>query len=225
MSLKNGLIRWVAIPAGAALIRAHARTLRRRVEGEESLRRHLGAGKRVLFASWHQRFYGGIAYLRPYRPTIMISQSADGEMIARIVRALGWGPVRGSSSRGGAAAMTAMVESFAGHQVGGHIVDGPRGPACVIKPGLLRIAQKADASIMPVYVAYARAWQARSWDRFQVPLPFTRVLIRFGRLIEPPGELDAEDFDTYARDLDVEFAREYARVDADVRGGYRGRRT
>jgi len=218
-SFKNGLVRWVAIPAGAALVRGHARTLHRRIEGEDQLRRHLSNGKRVLFASWHQRFYGGIAYLRPYRPSIMISQSADGEMIANVVRALGWRPVRGSSSRGGAAAMADMVAAFREQQVGGHIVDGPRGPARVIKPGLIRIAQKAAASIMPVYVGYARAWEARSWDRFQVPLPFSRVLIRFGRLIEPPRDLEPDDFGTYCADLDVEFAHEYARVDADVRDG------
>jgi lysophospholipid acyltransferase (LPLAT)-like uncharacterized protein len=197
-------------------VRAHARTLRLRVQGEDCLREHLAGGGRVLFASWHQRFYAGVDYLRPYRPAIMISQSADGEMIARIVKAIGWTPVRGSSSRGGAIAMAGMIECLSKGKVGGHIVDGPRGPARTIKPGLIRIAQGARASIMPVYVAYARPWEAKSWDRFQVPLPFTRVLMRFGRLIEVPEELESEQLRRLCADLDVEFAREYENVDAEV---------
>jgi lysophospholipid acyltransferase (LPLAT)-like uncharacterized protein len=173
----------------------------------------------VLFASWHQRFYAGIAYLRPYQPAIMISQSADGEMIASIARAIGWTPVRGSSSRGGAAAMTGMIDCVSKSRIGGHIVDGPRGPARTIKPGLIRIAQRAQASIMPVYVAYARPWEARSWDRFQVPWPFSRVLIRFGRLIAVPDELESEGVGELCRELDVDFAAEYEKVDAEVRRG------
>lgn len=216
MAIKDWCIRRLGIPTGAALVRGHARTLRTRIEGEERLRDHLATGARVLFASWHQRFYGGIAYLRPYRPAIMISQSGDGEIIANIVDALGWMPVRGSSSRGGAAAMSGMIDQVGAHHVGGHIVDGPRGPARAIKPGLLRIAQRARAAIMPVYVGYARPWEARSWDRFQVPLPFTRMLIRFGRLIDVPADLASEHFDALAARLEVEFAAEYARVDADV---------
>jgi len=216
-SIKRWLIRWVLIPTGSVLVRAHTRTLRLRVQGEDRLREHLDAGGRVLFASWHQRFYAGIAYLRPYHPAIMISRSADGDMIAHVVKTIGWTPVRGSSSRGGALAMAGMIECVSTSKVGGHIVDGPRGPARTVKPGLIRIAQKARASIMPVYVGYARPWEAGSWDRFQIPRPFTRVLIRFGRLIEIPENLESERFGELCEDLDVEFTREYAKVDADVR--------
>lgn len=214
--MRDWIIRRLGVPAGVALVRGHARTLRTRVEGEERLQTHLATGAGVLFASWHQRFFGGIAYLRPYRPAIMISQSGDGEIIANIVNAMGWTAVRGSSSRGGALAMAGMIDHVAESKVGGHIVDGPRGPARTIKPGLLRIAQRARAAIMPVYVGYARSWEARSWDRFQVPLPFSRMLIRFGRLIDVPRNLPAERFEGLSKDLDVEFAAEYARVDADV---------
>jgi hypothetical protein len=200
----------------AAALRTHARSLRLTVENEEPLRAHLAAGGRIVFASWHQRFYSGICYFGRYAPVIMISESRDGEMIARLAEHLGWRPVRGSSSRGGRAALAAAVAALRDGPVAGHIVDGPRGPARKIKPGIAVLAQRADARIVPVYVAYARAWQARSWDRFQVPWPGSSVLIRFGRLIDVPPELAGEAMDRWCVDLDDEFAGEYARAAADV---------
>jgi lysophospholipid acyltransferase (LPLAT)-like uncharacterized protein len=100
-------------------------------------------------------------------------------------------------------------------------VDGPRGPARKIKPGIAVLAQRTDARIVPVYVGYARPWEARSWDRFQVPRPFTPVLIRFGPPTEVPATIAGEELVRWCADLDQVFEREYARVDADVRRGTR----
>jgi lysophospholipid acyltransferase (LPLAT)-like uncharacterized protein len=200
-----------------AALRLHARTFRLRVEGEEPLRAHLAAGGRIVLSSWHQRFYGGICYFARYQPVIMISQSRDGEVIARLVEMLGWMAARGSSTRGGHDALAAMVEEMKHRSVAGHIVDGPRGPARKIKPGIAVLAQRTDARIVPVYVGYARPWEARSWDRFQVPRPFTRVLIRFGPPTVVPQAIAGEDLVRWCAELDQVFEREYARVDVDVR--------
>jgi lysophospholipid acyltransferase (LPLAT)-like uncharacterized protein len=201
---------------GVAALRLHARTLRLRVEGEEPVAAHLAAGGRVVFSSWHQRFYGGICYFARYRPVIMISQSRDGEIIARLVDLLGWKAARGSGTRGGHDALAAIVEELKHRQAAGHIVDGPRGPTHRIKPGIVVLAQRTGAHIVPVYVGYARPWEAKSWDRFQVPRPFSRTLLRFGLPREVPAELGGEALDRWRGDLDSEFEREYARVDADV---------
>jgi lysophospholipid acyltransferase (LPLAT)-like uncharacterized protein len=213
--LRNGFV----LRLVAFALRAHARSLRLTVENEEPLRAHLATGGRIVLASWHQRFYSGICYFGRYNPVIMISESRDGEMIARLAEYLGWRTVRGSSSHGGRAALAALVTALRDGPVAGHIVDGPRGPAGKIKPGIAVLAQRADARIVPVYVAYARAWQARSWDRFQVPRPWSSVLIRFGRLIEVPADLAGEAMDGWCADLDEEFTDEYARAVADVGGG------
>jgi lysophospholipid acyltransferase (LPLAT)-like uncharacterized protein len=207
---------------GAWALRAHARTLRLRVEGEEALRAHLEGGGRIVLSSWHQRFYGGIVYFRRYAPVIMISQSRDGELIARLVSMLGWTAARGSTTRGGRDALAGIVDMLtdpaSGRRVAGHIVDGPRGPARKIKPGLAVLAQRTGARIAPVYVAYARPWEARSWDRFQVPRPWSRVLIRFGALIDVPAGLGGDGLERWSAELEREFERQYARADADVRG-------
>lgn len=201
---------------GALALRAHARSLRLEVEGEEPLRAHLAAGGKIVLSSWHQRFYGGICYFARYRPVIMISRSRDGELIARLVELLGWTAARGSSTRGGRDALAAMADELQHRQVAGHIVDGPRGPARKIKVGIAVLAQRTNARIVPVYVAYARAWEARSWDRFQVPRPFSTVLIRFGPPIEVPSALAGDELERWCGELDQEFEREYARADADV---------
>ena len=223
MSIRTWLFRWILIPLGVVLLRLHALTLRFSVEGEAPVRERVDAGGRVLLCSWHQRFFGGIVWFKRYAPAIAISQSRDGELISRMVEKMGWTPVRGSSSRGGAAALSGMIEAIVGGTVGAHIVDGPRGPARRLKPGLVRIAQRTRAPIVCIYVGYSRTWEARSWDRFQIPLPFSRVLMRFGRMIEVPEELEPGGFEKLNAELEAEFEREYARVDADVRLSRKGR--
>ena len=221
-SARRKVSRWLTsdpvLRLGVALLRLHARSLRIRVEGEAPLHAHLAAGGRIILSSWHQRFYGGICYFARFRPVIMISQSRDGELIARLVELLGWTAARGSSSRGGHDALAAMVDELGRRQVAGHIVDGPRGPAGKIKPGIAVLAQRANARIVPVYVGYARPWEAGGWDHFQVPQPFSSVLLRFGQPLEVPLALAGTDLDRWCSDLDGVFEREYAQVDADVRG-------
>jgi len=214
--MRRWLFEHLGIPLGVALLRAHASTLRITVENDGPLDELVDAKVPVLLCSWHGRFYGGISFFQRYAPAIAISLSGDGELIARLVERLGWRPVRGSSSRGGAQALGGMIAALEQGGVGGHIVDGPRGPAGQIKPGLVRIAQKTGARIVCIYIGYARAWRASSWDRFCVPLPFSRMLLRVGRPIEVPAELSREEFDSLTQQLQAEFAAEYARVDADV---------
>jgi lysophospholipid acyltransferase (LPLAT)-like uncharacterized protein len=143
----------------------------------------------------------------------MISQSRDGEMIARVVDILGWRSVRGSSSRGGSRALK-EVRSLTkqGFRIG-HIVDGPQGPFGVIKPGLLTIAQFAGAPILPVIMSAQRRWVFNSWDRFMVPKPFSKVLIRFGTPIAVPRRLDAHAFEDLRRQTEARLKDLYAQTD------------
>jgi lysophospholipid acyltransferase (LPLAT)-like uncharacterized protein len=170
---------------------AYSRTWRLRVENEKLWLDHLAGGGRVLLCAWHQQFFGFIRRFRRYRhhrPSLMISQSRDGELIAGVAALTGWQAVRGSSSRDGRRALGEMVAHLRGSRLAAHVVDGPRGPAGVVKSGVIRLAQSAGALIVPVYLEAPQAWYARSWDRFCVPKPFSRVTIRFGDpLTLPPG--------------------------------------
>ncbi|GAB6145525.1 lysophospholipid acyltransferase family protein [Desulfocicer niacini] len=201
--------------AGLILVRLLSLTYRVRIidsENETSIRNRGGG---IVYASWHQRFFPGITFFSRRRPiAIMISHSRDGEMISRVVDVLGWLPVRGSSSRGGSRALQEIKKlARQGFNIG-HIVDGPRGPFGVVKPGLLRIAQASGLPIIPTITSSFRPFVFNSWDRFMVPRPFSRVIIRFGRPVFVQEGLTPEEFETKRQVLETTLNQLYARTDA-----------
>lgn len=163
-------------------IHLYSATFRLTVENEEAWMALLQQGDRVLLCAWHQQFFGAIHHFRKYRPLkpcLMISRSKDGEIIAGVAERTGWIPVRGSSSRGGREAMREIIAKLNETGLAAHIVDGPQGPAGIVKNGLIAIAQATGAAVVPFYVSADRAWHFKSWDRFMLPKPFSRVTIRF----------------------------------------------
>ena len=143
----------------------------------------------------------------------MISQSRDGDFISNIVSLLGWIPVRGSSTRGGKEALVKLKElSLKGYKIG-HIVDGPKGPFGEIKPGLLRIAQVSGVPIVPTITSGQKKWIFNSWDRFMIPKPFSRVIIRFGEAIPVPPELNQDEFARTTRLVEKRMAELYKETD------------
>ncbi len=171
--IKFFLIRYALTFPAYYLLRLYAKTVRLGFEGDAAVRNHLERGERIVLASWHQRFFGGLLSRRRLgRPIcIMISKSRDGDFIADVVERIGWVPVRGSSSRGGRQTLKVLVDEIARTRIAGHIVDGPKGPPRVVKPGLILPAQKAGAAICPTYVLYENPWVFNSWDRFMIPNP------------------------------------------------------
>lgn len=208
------ILRFLTSPA-YYLLSLYAKTLRLTFQGDAAVLEHVKAGNRVLFACWHQRFFGGFYFPGLYRlkPCIMISRSRDGDFIAAVVGRMGWVPVRGSSSSGGRSALREMGEGVVEQTVGAHIVDGPTGPPRRVKPGLLSIARNTGAAVCPAYVVYERCWTFNSWDRFMVPKPFSRILIRFGELIRVPETLDGEAFENLRLKIENTMISEYETLD------------
>jgi hypothetical protein len=211
--------RWIGRSV-SGLLRCLYRSWRVRFEGFEPVEAEVAAGRPVILITWHGRILTSIAHYGPrYRPHTMISQSRDGERISAVAGPLGVIPVRGSSSRGGARALLAAVRLLEKGHVLAHVVDGPRGPAGEIKPGLMLMAQRSGAVIAPMYSASRHHWTAtRSWDRMELPLPWTRVLYRLGPLRRVAPELDEAGLDAARRALEAELREGYAQADADVRG-------
>lgn len=193
----------------------YAKTTRLKLENEEELREYLKNNGRVLIYSWHQRFLWGFYLPRIFgeSPCIMISQSRDGDFIADVARRVGWIPIRGSSSRGGKKALQQMIAGIAENRLGGHVVDGPTGPPRIVKPGLVSLAQKSGAAICPGYVSYEKPWIFNSWDRFMIPKPFSRILLRFGSLKLIPEEMDAYQFEDVRLRIEKELIRGYEEAD------------
>lgn len=182
------------------LIRAYAWTFRLHVENEKPWLEYRQNGGRVLLCSWHQQFFSAIRHFKtyaPYHPALMISQSKDGDIIAGIAEKSGWRAVRGSSSRDGGRALKEMVAHLKRSGLAAHVVDGPRGPAGVIKAGVVSLARATGAVVVPFYATSDRAWYFNSWDRFMLPKPFARVTLRFGEILDLTSGVTDKDFELH----------------------------
>lgn len=203
-------------PLAYFLIRLYLSMIRVRTLDEAAFLRFLQSGRKCVGAVWHQRFFGVLGYVTKFRYltlSVMISMSRDGDWIAPVVKWLGLRPVRGSSSKGGKEALAAMVQSLVQHQAALHIIDGPRGPKGEIKAGLIRLAQLSKAAILPLYISVDRAWITGSWDRFLIPKPFGKVLVRFGDPIEVPEQMDPKTFEAFRLNVEKKMIEGHARDD------------
>jgi lysophospholipid acyltransferase (LPLAT)-like uncharacterized protein len=171
----------------AMLVRALASTLRVRVAGLEGVSGHWRHGTPVIYAVWHGRMLlmaWANARLRRTdgaRPvTVLASRSRDGELLAAYVRRFGLDAVRGSSSRGGAAALRALAGAVRAGRDVAVVPDGPRGPREQCRPGAVALAALTGAPLVPLAFAARPARRLATWDRFLVPLPFARCALVFG---------------------------------------------
>src|SRR6056297_2465705 len=187
-------------------IRIYSRTFRVSFINEKPWRDYLANGGRVLICSWHQQFFSFIRHFQTYKayqPSLMISQSADGQLIAAVANLSGWHTVRGSSSKDGAMALSGIIERLKQTGLAAHILDGPKGPAGIVKRGAIQIASDADAMLVPVYAEAESKWIFNSWDRFFIPKPFSRVTIRYGDMLPPlPPEHSSQAFEDQRKTLE-----------------------
>ena len=181
----------VVPPLAAALIRALGATLRYRdINACDASGQTVPVGIEipgpVIFAFWHRTLLVCAHRFRNKGIAILISPSFDGELIARTVARLGFHPVRGSSSRGGATGLRNMAQAYAeGHRCA-ITADGPRGPNMIAKPGVVQLAELTGSTWIGVYYALPnRAWQLRSWDRFLIPKPFSTVTFTWPAHVPP----------------------------------------
>jgi len=150
-----------------------------------------GAGAEI-FCFWHQCVLPCTFYFRRTGATIIVSQSFDGELIARTLELFGFKTVRGSSSRGAHEALLGLQQVIEAGRPAIFTADGPRGPIYRTKSGPIRLAALTGAHIGAFHLEPRRAWTLRSWDRFLVPMPFTRIVVSWSRWMHVPTNL-AED--------------------------------
>jgi hypothetical protein len=214
--LSDLAIRYGLIPLAHNLIRVYLGLIRKTVIEEDRILRVLEDKQKVVIAILHQRMFGVIGYAQRFGRFSLgaiISQSRDGDMIAQVVSRLGFHPVRGSSSRGGKAALDALIAYLDGHTAAVHAVDGPRGPKGEVKAGIIRMAQRSGALIFPVFISTNRAWILKSWDRFLIPKPFSRVMIRWGDPLHVPENLTETAFEAMRKTLEARLRTNQARDD------------
>lgn len=164
----------------AAVYHLLAHTIRWEIIGSQHMPR---SDRPAIYAFWHARLMMmPYARGRAWHGYMLISEHRDGGLIADAMHLLGVKTVRGSSTRGGARALRAMIRSAREQGASlGITPDGPRGPAEKVKPGVVVLAKRTGLPVIPVCYATSRHWRARSWDRFYVPRPFSRGVIVYGR--------------------------------------------
>jgi lysophospholipid acyltransferase (LPLAT)-like uncharacterized protein len=140
----------------------------------------------LLWAFWHNRLFVMPHLFQRYFPgrlgAALASQSKDGDLIAAVLRRFGIRPIRGSSSRRGAAALVEMKRAIRDGYIMAITPDGPRGPRYHVNPGLIKLAQITDGTVLPIHVTFSHFWQLKSWDGFMIPRPFSAVEYRFAPL-------------------------------------------
>lgn len=167
-----------------------------------------------IFCFWHQCVLPCTVYFRHSRAVILISRSFDGELITRTLRCFGYDAVRGSSSRGGSEGLRGLVNVLATGRTAIFTADGPRGPIYQTKMGPVRLAHLSGAQIGVFHLEPEHAWTMKSWDRFLIPKPFTRIAVSWAQWVDVPPEMDSEAYEAYRQKLNdaLERARLRARA-------------
>ena len=199
LKIEGRLARWL-VAFGFRLLQLWGRTLRYEIDDRAGI-----VGRPVtedyVGALWHNRLLVFPLILRRFFPqrhgAALISASRDGDLLADAVQRFGYDVVRGSSSRLGASAILQLTQVLASGRDVVITPDGPRGPAYELGPGIIFLAQKSGAPVLPINLEYSRCWRLGSWDRFIVPWPFAkvRVLINRPHRVGPtatPEEFEAE---------------------------------
>ncbi|MEW6104054.1 MAG: lysophospholipid acyltransferase family protein [bacterium] len=179
------------LPMGAlAIIKGISNTLKLKVIGEEMVK---DLDTRVLYAFFHGRQFLLVWYMRNKNITLLSSLSRDGEIQARILKRFGYEIIRGSSARKGAEGIIGLKNKvLQGFDVG-LAVDGPRGPCYSIGDGVIYLAKKLSLYIVPLTSASYPSWTFKNaWDKYQMPCPFSKAIILFGKPYKVQGEIEEE---------------------------------
>jgi lysophospholipid acyltransferase (LPLAT)-like uncharacterized protein len=161
--------------AGYPAIALLGRTLRWRVEGREHLEALERSGRPPIMAFWHGRILPATIFFQRRGIVVITSENFDGEWIARIIERFGYGAARGSTSRGAVRALLQLKRNMASGRPAAFTLDGPRGPALRAQPGALWLARATGNPIVPFHLEAEASWTTRSWDRTQIPKPFSIV--------------------------------------------------
>jgi hypothetical protein len=215
-TLRQRIILSIIITAGYWFIRLIGPTLRVCVSREEGAQDTIE--QRPLIASfWHACIIPATYMCRDLGVRVMSSNSYDGEYMGRIIRKFGFVAVKGSSSRNAVRALLGLRRALQDGWTVAFSLDGPRGPRHKVKPGPVALARSSAVPLTMFHMAVDRAWILNTWDRLIIPKPFSRVLMRFGKLIPVPADATDADLDLYEQELQHSLDRVCEFAEANVR--------
>ena len=205
----------IIVFVGYWFVRLIGSTLRVCVSREEGAQETLD--RRPTVASfWHACIIPATYTFRGFGIRVMSSFSYDGEYMGRIIRRFGFVAVKGSSSRNPVRALLGLRRALAEGWTVAFTLDGPRGPRHKVKPGPVALGRSTGLALTTFHAAVDKAWVLNSWDRMMIPMPFSRVLVRVGKLIPVPTEASDADLERYTAELQATLDRVCAFAEANV---------
>jgi len=153
------------------------------------------SGRDFIFICWHGKMLLPIFIQRHRGICAMVSEHTDGELISRTIQLLGYTTVRGSSTRGGAKALIRLLVAVKKGVIGCLLPDGRRGPRHYLKPGVIMLASRSQRPLLPITFAAQKPIQLKSWDRFTLWRPFSRLGLIYGEPISVPPDLNEQEME------------------------------
>jgi lysophospholipid acyltransferase (LPLAT)-like uncharacterized protein len=214
-TLRQRIILRIIIWAGYWVIRLIGPTLRVCVSCEEGAQETLGQ-RPLIVSFWHSCMIPATYICRNLGVRVMSSYSYDGEYMGRIIHKFGFVAVKGSSSRNAVRALLGLRRALEDGWTVAFTLDGPRGPRHKVKPGPVALARSSRLPLSMFHAAVDRAWVLNSWDRMMIPMPFSRVLLRFGKLIPVSSGASDDDVERYTSALQAALDRVCEFAEANV---------
>jgi len=165
---------------GWAAVTLYSKTLRLQVLGKENADKMINSGKTVIFAVIHGRQFAVYRMLGYNDLCVMVSTSRDGMLAAGVLKKFGFEVAYGSSAKSPVRALLGMIKLMHTGYNGVMAVDGPKGPIYKVKPGILFLAKKMDAVIVPFVFSSKKAVIMKAWDKYMLPKPFAKSVVIFG---------------------------------------------
>jgi lysophospholipid acyltransferase (LPLAT)-like uncharacterized protein len=216
--LTKKIQRLLLIWLGPWIFRLIGWTIRVQRINEEPLRELLQRKQAFLFCVWHGRLFLPVFLYRNHDIVAMVSQHADGEVIARIVQKMGYGTVRGSSTRGGEKAFLQLLTHLKNGGRAAMIPDGPRGPRHHLKVGTILLAQRSGAPLVPITYAAKPCWRFNSWDRMVLPKPFSRAVLLLGEPLHIPEHLTDDELEAWRTEIERDMVHLVRKAEAQLNG-------
>lgn len=215
-TLRQRITLRIIIWLGYGIIRLIGPTLRVAVSYEDGAQKTLD--QRPLIASfWHSCMIPATYIFRDMGIRVMSSDSYDGQYMGRIIHKFGFLAVKGSSSRNAVRALLGLRRALEEGWTVAFTLDGPRGPRHKVKPGPVALARSSGLPMTMFHAAVDRAWVLNTWDRLTIPAPFSRVLVRVGKLIPVPEDATDEDLERYTNELQAALDRVCEFAEAHVK--------
>lgn len=202
-SIRNNVFVFLGFLLLPLFVRALCMTLKINVINNEGIQELISTKQNFILGFWHGKMFVPWFFFRNKNITALISKSKDGEILSRLLNSFNYNVVRGSSNDGGKEAFEKMLELARNEKSLAITVDGPKGPIKKMKAGAVVIAQRSETPLFLLGVGYNKFFELRSWDRFQIPKPFTKVNLLFSNQIDVNKTLTREEITNKIKELEI----------------------